>query len=165
MKSKKLLVVTTKAAAAGEKSSESATVKRAALEFLSKADQPTRDAARGKQMLMFRKYLGHEHCDDVDCSICICLLGSGLRMLQWAQNDAFGTGVFCPSDDVWVERMKRAREWTKAMTVPSSHKDFKGLPDWLQQEIMQYIAARANQPKPVHKVTLVEPPEPSKKEA
>lgn len=157
---RKLLVVPTKKATA-EKSSETATVKRAALEFLCKADQPTRDAARGKQMLMFRDYLGHAHCADVNCSICICVMGSGLRMLQWAQNDAFGTGVFCPSDDVWVERMKRAKEWTKAMKVPSSHKDFKGLPDWLQQEIVQYIVARASQPKSVQRA---EQPQSSRKE-
>jgi len=57
--------------------------------------------------------------------------------------------------------MKRAKEWTKAMKVPSSHKDFKGLPDWLQQEIIQYIEARASHAKPVQKA---EPPQPSKKE-
>jgi len=45
--------------------------------------------------------------------------------------------------------------------VPSSHKDFKGLPDWLQQEIIQYIEARASHAKPVQKA---EPPQPSKKE-
>ena len=164
MKSKKLLVVPTKKTTANnEKSSETATVKRAALEFLCEADQPTRDAARGKQMLMFREYLGHAHCNDVDCATCICVMGSGLRMLQWAQNDAFGTGVFCPSDDGWVERMKRAKEWTKAMKVPSSHKDFKGLPDWLQQYIIQDIEARAAaaHAKPVQKAAQ---PQPSKKE-
>jgi hypothetical protein len=159
---RRLLVVPAKKTTANnEKPSESATVKRAVLEFLYRADQQTRDTARGKQMLMFREYLGHAHCDDVNCSTCICLMGSGLRMLQWVQNDAFGTGVFCPSDDVWVERMVRAKEWTKAMKVPSSHKDFKGLPDWLQQEIIQYIEMRASQTKPVRKV---EQPQPSKKE-
>jgi hypothetical protein len=159
---RKLLVVPSKKpTTSSDKPSETATVKRAALEFLCKADQPTRDAARGKQMLMFREYLGHSRCEDVDCATCICVMGSGLRMLQWVQNDAFGTGVFCPSDDVWIERMKRAKEWTKAMKVPSSHRDFKGLPDWLQEEILQYIEARASQAKRVQKV---EQPQPAKKE-
>jgi len=166
MKSRNLLVVPTKKPTGNnDKPSETATVKRAALEFLYKTDQPTRDAARGKQMLMFRDYLGHAHCNDVNCSTCICVMGSGLRMLQWVQNDAFGTGVFCPSDDVWVERMKRAKEWTKAMKVPSSHKDFNGLPDWLKQEIMQYIVARTSQTKPVQKASPEQPePQTSKKE-
>lgn len=166
MKPRTLLVLPTKKTTANdEQSSETATMKRAALAFLCEADQPTRDAARGKQMLMFREYLGHADCDDVNCSTCICIMGSGLRMLQWAQNDAFGTGVFCPSDDVWVQRMTRAREWTRAMKVPSSHKDFKGLPNWLQEEIMQYIEERASasHAKPVQRADSLVKPQSSKK--
>ena len=94
MKSRKLLVVPTKKAATNsEQPSEKSTVKRAALAFLAGSNQTVRDAARGKQMLMFREYLGHGRCNDVDCSICICVMGSGLRMLQWVQNDAFGWGT------------------------------------------------------------------------
>jgi len=166
MKSRKLLVVPTKKTTANnEKSSETAATKRAALQFLCEADQRTRDAARGKQMLMFREYLRHSHCNDIDCPTCIRVMGSGLRMLQWAQNDAFGTGVFCPSDDVWIQRMARAKEWTKAMKVPSSHKDFKGLPNWLQEEIMHYIEARASasHAKPVQRADSLVKPQSSKK--
>jgi hypothetical protein len=165
MKSRRLLVVPAKKTSTDNEKSEQATVKRAALGFLCKANQSTRDAARGKQMLMFREYLDHAQCNDIDCATCICLMGSGLRMLQWVQNDAFGTGVFCPSDDVRIQRMKRAKEWTKAMKVPPSHKDFKGLPEWLQQEIIQYIEARAPQAKPVQRVSIERAqPQPSKKE-
>jgi hypothetical protein len=49
--------------------------------------------------------------------------------------------------------MKRAKEWTNEMKVPSSHKDFTGLPEWLQKEIVQDLEVRAPKGKPVLKVS------------
>lgn len=114
-------------------------LREAALAFLSDMKQEVRDAARGKQMLMFRGFVGHATCIDLDCETCASVMGSGLRQLQWVQNDAFGIGVFRASEDVRQRRLQNATEWAKAIKVPLSHKDFQNLPDWLQQEIAEYF--------------------------
>ena len=70
-----------------------------------------------------------------------------MRILQWAQNQAFGCGVFCPSSEVQEQRMKHSAEWTGYMVKTESAKDFKGLPIWLRQAIMHDIEERMGPPK------------------
>ena len=82
---------------AGESLSELGLLKGKALEFLCKRGQEGRDAARGKQVLMLRAYLGHGHCLSVDCLIWIGIAEAGLGFLHGAQNQAFGCGVFASS--------------------------------------------------------------------
>jgi hypothetical protein len=133
---------------AGESLPELQSLKGSALEFLCKSGQEGRDAPRGKQVLMFRAYLGHDHCLSVDCPICISVVGSGLRILAWAQNRAFGCGVFRPSTEVQEQRMKHSADWAGYMVKEESKKDFKGLPAWLQEAIMQDIQDTTAPPKP-----------------
>jgi len=134
--------------AAGETLSELKSLKGKALEFLCKSGQEGRNAARGKQVLMLRAYLGHGHCLSVDCPICISVVGSGLRILAWAQNQAFGCGVFRPSTEVQEQRMKHSADWTGYMVKAESEKDFKGLPPWLQEAIIKDIQDSMAPPKP-----------------
>jgi hypothetical protein len=134
--------------AGGEALSELGSLKSKALEFLCKSGQEGKDAARGKQVLMLRAYVGHDHCVSVDCPICISIVGSGLRILQWAQNQAFGCGVFRPSTEVQEQRMKHSADWTGYIVKAESEKDFKGLPVWLQEAIVKDIQNTMAPPKP-----------------
>lgn len=133
---------------AGGSLPELRSLKGKALEFLCKSGQEGRDSPRGKQVLMLRAYLGHERCLSVDCPICVSVVGSGLRILQWAQNQAFGCGVFCPSTEVQEQRMKHSADWTGYMVKAESAKDFTGLPPWLRDAIMLDIQERMAPLKP-----------------
>lgn len=114
-------------------------LRQTTLAFLSMAPQEIRDAARGKQMILLRLFIGHGTCVSIDCEQCASIMGSGLRELQWVQNKAFESGVFHPSEDVWQARMERAGEMAKAMQMPFSHQDFQKLPQWLQNKITEYF--------------------------
>ena len=138
-------------------------LRQTALAFLSMASQEIRDAARGKQMILLRLFVGHGTCVDIDRERCSSIMGSGLRELQWVQNEAFETGVFHPSEEVWQQRMSRAGEMAKAMQAPFSNKDFQNLPQWLQNKIIEYFDT--SQPKPAVGTAAQNPPEPPEEES
>ena len=121
-------------------------LRQTTLAFLSMASQEIRDAARGKQMILLRLFVGHGTCVNIDCEQCASIMGSGLRELQWVQNEAFESGVFHPSEDVWQARMERAGEMAKAMQMPFSHQDFQKLPQWLQHKITEYFDTQLSKP-------------------
>ena len=141
---------------AEESHSHPHSLKCKALKFLSKSGPEGRDAARGKQVLMFRAYLGHQHCGSLDCPVCISVLGSGLRVLQWVQNQAFSCGVFCPSSEIEEHRKKRSSDWTEYMSRAESAKDFERLPIGLREAIKLDIQHRMPPPKPKPRGTGIE---------
>jgi len=96
---------------------------------------------------MLREYVDHANCGSFDCDVCISIAGSALRELQWAQNQAFGCGVFRPSSDVREQRMKHSKDWALSMVLPESEKDFKALPPWLQKAIREDLAVTIAAPK------------------
>lgn len=79
--------------------------------WLAQASQPERDLPRGLMLARIKESLGHGKCP-ADCSDCMRLNSTAIRMAQLIQNDEH---QFEPSEHVRQKRGLLKDEWTEAM--------------------------------------------------